>query len=64
MANRRPANATEMYETIAAQEMMNRREVLLARVHNRGALALEVSPQRLTPMLVNQYLEIKERNLI
>lgn len=64
MANRHPANATEMYETIAAQEMINRREVLLARIHNRGALALEVSPHRLTPTLVNQYLEIKERNLI
>jgi len=64
MANRNPTNATEMYETIAAQEMINRREVLLARIHNRGALALEVSPHRLTPTLVNQYLEIKERNLI
>lgn len=64
MANRRPTNATEMYETIAAQEMVNRRELLLARIHNRGALALEVSPHRLTPTLVNQYLEIKERNLI
>ena len=42
----------------------DRREVLLARIHNRGALALEVSPHRLTPTLVNQYLEIKERNLI
>jgi uncharacterized protein (DUF58 family) len=64
MANRRPTNAIEMYETVAAQEMVNRREVLLARIHNRGALALEVSPNRLTPTLVNEYLEIKERNLI
>ena len=53
-----------MYETIAAQEMINRRQVLLARIHNRGALALEVSAHRLTPTLVNQYLEVKERNLI
>jgi len=53
-----------MFEVIAAQELVQRREKLMGRVRNRGALALEVSPNRLTTALVNQYLRVKERNLI
>ncbi|HWZ43638.1 MAG TPA: DUF58 domain-containing protein [Candidatus Saccharimonadales bacterium] len=63
-ASRYPKDATEMFEVIAAQELVQRREKLMGRVRNRGALALEVSPNRLTTALVNQYLRVKERNLI
>ena len=52
------------YEIEETDAYIAARELLLARIHNRGALALEVSPYRLTATLVNQYLEIKERNLI
>ena len=50
--------------SVAAQEMVHRRETLITRVRNRGALALEVHPDRLTTTVVNQYLQIKERSLI
>jgi uncharacterized protein (DUF58 family) len=63
-ANRYPQDPKEMFEVIAAQELVQRREKLIGRVRNRGALALEVSPNRLTTALVNQYLRVKERNLI
>ncbi len=63
-ANNPPQNVEELYQRAAAQEMVQRRDLLLARIRNRGALALEVSPSRLTTTLVNQYLEVKERNLI
>jgi hypothetical protein len=53
-----------MYDMVAAQEMVQRREGLLTRIREKGALALEVNPGRLTTTLVNQYLEIKERSLI
>jgi hypothetical protein len=53
-----------MYETAAAQEVVQRREGLLTRVREKGALALEVNPGKLTTILVNQYLEVKERSLI
>jgi uncharacterized protein (DUF58 family) len=59
-----PQNAAEMFEVTAAQELVHRRETLIARVRNRGALALEVSPDHLTTSVVNQYLKVKERNLI
>jgi hypothetical protein len=53
-----------MFSVMAAQELIQRREQLVTRVRNRGALALEISPDHLTTTLVNQYLEVKERGLI
>lgn len=64
LASHSPANAEEMYEVAAAQEIIHRRESLIGKVRNKGALALEITPSQLTTELVNQYLEVKERNLI
>jgi uncharacterized protein (DUF58 family) len=64
LADKRPEKAEEMFEIAAAQELMHRRETMISRLHTRGALALEISPDKLTTTLVNQYLEVKERNLI
>jgi len=64
MAARYPENEEEMYESAAAQEVVQRREGLLTRVREKGALTLEVNPGKLTTTLVNQYLEVKERSLI
>jgi len=64
LAARRPENETEMYQVAAAQEMVHRREMLLARLRERGALALEVNSGAVSPVLVNAYLQIKERNQI
>src|SRR5258707_274806 len=63
-AARYPEDAEKMFEIIAAQELVQRREKLISRVRNRGAMAMEVSPDQLTTALVNQYLRVKERNLI
>jgi uncharacterized protein (DUF58 family) len=62
LAAKRPQSETEMYQVAAAQEMVHRRELLLARLRERGALALEVSTRGISPALVNSYLQIKERN--
>src|SRR5258708_4560571 len=64
LAARNPSSAEELYEVAAAQEMGHRRERRIGKVRNQGALALEIAPSRLTTSLVNQYLEVKERNLI
>jgi uncharacterized protein (DUF58 family) len=64
LASRTPESVEELYEVAAAQEMVHRRETLIGKVRNQGALALEIAPSRLTTVLVNQYLEVKERNLI
>ncbi len=62
LAAKRPQSETEMYLVAAAQEMVHRRELLLARLRERGALALEVNSGAISPALVNSYLQIKERN--
>jgi uncharacterized protein (DUF58 family) len=62
LAAKTPKSETEMYQVAAAQEMVHRRELLLARMRERGALAIEVSSGSVSPMLVNAYLQIKERN--
>jgi uncharacterized protein (DUF58 family) len=64
LAARTPESIEDLYEVAAAQEMVHRRETLIGKVRNQGALALEIAPSRLTTALVNQYLEVKERNLI
>ena len=62
LAAKNPQSETEMYQVAAAQEMVHRRDLLLARLRERGALALEVSSRAISPALVNSYLQIKERN--
>jgi uncharacterized protein (DUF58 family) len=61
-ASRRPKNIAEMYQVAAAQEVIHRRELLLARLRERGALAVEVDSVELASVLVNSYLEIKQKN--
>ena len=62
LASKSPKNESEMYRIAAAQEMVHRRELLLARLRERGALAMEVSSGSVSPVLVDAYLQIKERN--
>jgi uncharacterized protein (DUF58 family) len=59
-----PEDETQMYRHVAALEMVHRRELLLRRLRQQGALALEFELKGLSTALVNQYLEIKERSLL
>ena len=63
-AGARASSVEEMYRSAAAQELVYRRELLLGKLRERGALALEVAPGKLSPTLLNQYLSLKERNLL
>ena len=53
-----------MFRTAAAQELVDRRELLLAKLRDRGALTLDLDPGKLTSEVLNRYLEVKERALI
>lgn len=59
-----PDSVTSMYRTTAAQETMHRREVLMAKLRQRGALAVEVSSAAASVTVVNSYLDVKQRNLL
>ena len=61
---RRPESVKEMYRYVAALEMVERREILLRRLRQQGAMTLELVPGQLAPGIVNQYLQIKERSLL
>lgn len=60
----RPKNATQMFERAAAQEMMHRREVLLAELRSRGALTVEAPAAGLATAALNRYLEVKEAAML
>jgi uncharacterized protein (DUF58 family) len=64
IAQARPKDAEGMFLAAAAQEMAGRREVLLARLREQGALTLDLNPEALTSSVLNQYLKVKERALV
>jgi len=61
---RKPHSSTGMYQHVAAQEIIQRREILLRRMREQGALAMEFLPGRLSAEIVNQYLQIKSKGLL
>lgn len=64
IAQARPKNVEQMFLAAAAQEMAGRREVLLARLHDQGALTMDLNPEALTSSVLNQYLRVKERAIV
>ena len=64
IAKGRPKNVEQMFRASAAQELMMRRELLLARLRDQGALTLDLDPDQLTSAVLNQYLKVKERAMV
>jgi len=64
IAQARPKSVDQMFRAAAAQEMAGRRELLLARLHEHGALTLDLNPQVMTSSVLNQYLTVKERAMV
>jgi uncharacterized protein (DUF58 family) len=64
LAAARPKDVNEMFRAAAAQEMAARRELLLARLREQGALTMDLDPEKLTSAVLNQYLTVKERAMV
>ncbi|HWA94623.1 MAG TPA: hypothetical protein VG844_08465, partial [Terracidiphilus sp.] len=64
IATSRPKSVEEMFRAAAAQEMAGRRELLLARLHEQGALTLDLNPEQVSSAVLNQYLTVKERAMV
>ena len=62
LAKEGPTTVARMYEAAAAQEIVHRRQVLLARMRDRGALLVQVNTAAMSAAVVNAYLEIKQQN--
>ena len=59
-----PETVDAMFETAAAQELLDRRERLLRRLQERGAMTLETQPESLAGSVLNRYLEVKEQGIL
>ncbi len=64
LAETTPRTTEEMYRHAAALEIASRRDLLLRGLRQRGVFAFELVPGLLASSIVNQYLDIKERNLL
>ena len=59
-----PKNVEQMFRSAAAQEMASRRELLLARLRDQGAITMDTLPSQMTASVLNHYLSIKERAVL
>jgi uncharacterized protein (DUF58 family) len=59
-----PATEEEMYRVLAAQETLERRDVLLRGLRQRGVLLVDIAPDAPAAALIDQYLRVKDRNLV
>jgi len=59
-----PNNIEEMFRSAAAQEMASRRELLLARLRDQGAITMDTLPGKMSASVLNQYLSMKERAVL
>ena len=64
IARSRPQTVAAMFRASAAQELQSRRELLLARLREQGALTLDLHPEKLTSAVLNHYLMVKERAML
>jgi len=64
IAQSRPSTVEQMFLSTAAQQMAARRSLLLARLHEQGALTLDLNPEALTSSVLNRYLMVKERAMV
>lgn len=59
-----PTTVQEMFRSTAAQEMASRRELLLARLREQGAVTMDTLPGNMTAEVLNHYLSMKEHSVI
>ena len=63
-AAREPRSAVQMFESAAAQEVLERRRQILASLRSKGILVVETTPGALRTNAINEYLEVKARGLL
>ena len=63
-AAREPRTPVQMFESAAAQEVLERRRQILAGLRSKGVLVAETTPGALRTDAINEYLEVKARGLV
>lgn len=62
--NRPPSRVQDVYEKSVLQECLRQRKRAMGRLYQKGALAMDVPPAKLTVDTVERYLEVKRRGLL
>jgi uncharacterized protein (DUF58 family) len=60
-AQRRPEDAASLYEKMVAQQFLNERAAVLARLASHGVLTVDTDADKLNPKLIGTYLDLKQR---
>jgi uncharacterized protein (DUF58 family) len=63
-AARSPRNAAQMFESAAAQEILERRRQTFAGLRSKRVLVVETTPGAVSTDAINEYLEVKARGLL
>jgi uncharacterized protein (DUF58 family) len=63
-AAREPMTSGQMFESAAAQEVIERRRQILAGLRSKGVLVVETTAGALRTDAINEYLEVKARGLL
>ena len=59
-----PTSVEEVYRQSVAEDLLQHRREALARIAERGALALDLPTTRLASSLIHQYFQIRDRRLV
>jgi uncharacterized protein (DUF58 family) len=60
-AQRRPEDGASLYEKMVAQQLLDERAMVLARLASYGVLTVDTDADKLNPKLIGTYLELKQR---
>jgi uncharacterized protein (DUF58 family) len=60
-AQRRPQDGASLYEKMVAQQLLDERATVLARLASHGVLTVDTDADKLSPRLIGTYLELKQR---
>lgn len=61
LASASPTDSQSVYQRAVAEGLLDERRRALEGMRRRGAIALDVSAEHLTPTVINRYLELKTR---
>lgn len=59
-----PTSVEEIYEKSALQETLHQRRKAMKRLTQKGALAMDIPPEKLSPVIMERYLDVKQRGLL
>lgn len=59
LATQAPVGSQSVYERVVARRLLDERRAVLAGLEARGAMALDVSADRISAATINHYLEVK-----